>query len=107
LFFFRHLTGQETYDVTRGRDDVFGHVGRGVQGAANVGIDMATAVEVQVQRYALAMVDLQVVWSGPQSPQQAVGILRKQAQTRLGNVSERLPVLERNDLEVPTEFAER
>src|SRR5262245_37479102 len=61
LFFLRHLTRQETHDVPRGRDDVFGHIGRGVQRTANVGVDITPGVEVQVQRNPLAVVDFHVV----------------------------------------------
>ena len=28
LFFLRHLASQETHDITRGRDNAFGHIGR-------------------------------------------------------------------------------
>src|SRR5262245_60069460 len=36
-----------------------------------------------------------------------MGILRKQAQARIGDIRKWLPVLERNHLKVPTKFAKR
>ena len=53
------------------------------------------------------MVQLQVVRRGVQGAQEAVKVLGEEPQAVVGNLVQRLLIVQRDDLEVPTEFAER